>query len=195
MDRSMAATSGTLYVGGQQPCVIPSAACGPTVLGRQKLTAETAAAWLAEHAPDLQVLENGQSVATVQEAAEALGVDAARIAKTLALRINDQIIVVVARGDARLDNARCKAVFRGRPRMLQAAEAEELTGHPVGGVCPFGLKTPLPVFCDISIRPFSTVFPAAGSRTTSVEIEPERLCSILGAEWTDICSTPDGLLP
>ncbi|MBW8911925.1 MAG: YbaK/EbsC family protein, partial [Sphingomonas sp.] len=129
------------------------------------MTAETAKAWLAENAPDLCIVENGQSVATVNEAAHALGVDAARIAKTLALRINDRVIIVVARGDARLDNGRCKAVFGARPRMLQAAETEELTGHPVGGVCPFGLATPLPIFCDVSIRPFATVFPAAGSRT------------------------------
>jgi Cys-tRNA(Pro) deacylase len=151
------------------------------------LTAETAQAWLAEHAPDLPIVDNSQSVATVSEAAQALGVDAARIAKTLALRIHDRVIVVVARGDARLDNARCKAVFGVRPRMLQAFETEELTGHPVGGVCPFGLKNPLPIFCDVSIRPFATVFPAAGSRTTSVEIEPDRLCSLVNAQWTDIC--------
>lgn len=153
------------------------------------MTAETAKAWLAENAPDLCIVENGQSVATVNEAAHALGVDAARIAKTLALRINDRVIIVVARGDARLDNGRCKAVFGARPRMLQAAETEELTGHPVGGVCPFGLATPLPIFCDVSIRPFATVFPAAGSRTTSVEIEPDRLCSLVNAQWTDICRT------
>ncbi|MCW1427594.1 YbaK/EbsC family protein [Novosphingobium sp. JCM 18896] len=155
------------------------------------MTAETAAAWLAEHAPDLRIVENGQSVATVSEAAQALGVDAGRIAKTLALRINDQVMIVVARGDARLDNAKCKAVFGARPRMLQAAETETLTGHPVGGVCPFGLSTPLQIFCDLSIRPFATVFPAAGSRTTSVEIEPDRLCSLVGAQWTDICRLAD----
>lgn len=149
---------------------------------------ETARAWLAAQAPDLRIIDNGQSVATVSEAAQALGVDAARIAKTLALRINDRLLLLVARGDARLDNARCKAVFGARPRMLQAAETEELTGHPVGGVCPFGLKTPLPIFCDVSIRPFPTIFPAAGSRTASVEIEPERLCSLVDAQWTDICS-------
>jgi prolyl-tRNA editing enzyme YbaK/EbsC (Cys-tRNA(Pro) deacylase) len=151
------------------------------------LTAETARAWLAEHAPDLRIVDNGRSVATVNEAAKALRVDAARIAKTLALRVNDRVIILVARGDARLDNARCKAVFGARPRMLEAVETEELTGHPVGGVCPFGLKTRLPIFCDVSIRPFVTIFPAAGSRTTSVEIEPDRLCSLVNAQWTDIC--------
>lgn len=142
---------------------------------------------MAKHAPDLRIVENDESVATVTEAARALGVEAARIAKTLALRINDRVIIVVARGDARLDNARCKAVFGARPRMLQALETEELTGHPVGGVCPFGLRTPLPIFCDVSIRPFATIFPAAGSRTTSVEIEPDRLHSLVNAQWTDIC--------
>lgn len=151
------------------------------------LTAETAQAWLAQHAPDLRAIDNGQSVATVDEAARALGVEAARIAKTLALRIGDRVILVVARGDARLDNGKFKKAFGARPRMLGAEEAEALTGHPVGGVCPFGVKTPLPVFCDVSIGPFATVFPAAGSRTSSVEIAPERLRSIVGAEWTDVC--------
>jgi prolyl-tRNA editing enzyme YbaK/EbsC (Cys-tRNA(Pro) deacylase) len=155
--------------------------------GKPKLTAETARAWLAERAPDLQIIDTGRSVATVSEAAQALGVDAARIAKTLALRINHEVILLVARGDARLDNGRCKAAFGARPRMLQAVETEVLTGHPVGGVCPFGLKTSLPIFCDVSIRPFATVYPAAGSRTSSVEIGPERLCSIIKAQWTDVC--------
>lgn len=151
------------------------------------MSAQTAADWLAAHAPDLRVVDNGRSVATVAEAAEALGVEPGRIAKTLALRVGHRVILVVARGDARLDNARCKAAFGARPRMLDAEEAEELTGHPVGGVCPFGLRTPLPIYCDVSISDYATVFPAAGSRTTSVEIEPERLRALVGAEWTDIC--------
>lgn len=151
------------------------------------MTAQTAADWLADHAPDLRVVDNGRSVATVAEAAQALGVEPGRIAKTLALRVGDRVIVVVARGDARLDNARCKAAFGARPRMLGAEETEELTGHPVGGVCPFGLRTALPVYCDVSIRDYATVFPAAGSRTTSVEIEPERLRALVEAQWTDIC--------
>ncbi|MBQ8102387.1 MAG: YbaK/EbsC family protein, partial [Afipia sp.] len=93
----------------------------------------------------------------------------------------------VARGDARLDNPKIKAEFAGRASMLGAEEAEVLTGHPVGGVCPFGLATPLPVYCDVSIRGFATVFPAAGSRTASVEIAPERLAALVSRRWVDVC--------
>lgn len=155
------------------------------------MTAESAHAWLAAHAPELRMIDNGQSVATVAEAAAALGVEPARIAKTLAVRVDDRVVVVVARGDARLDNALCRAVFGAKPRMLPAEETEALTGHPVGGVCPFGLATPLPIYCDVSIRPFATVFPAAGSRTSSVEVAPERLCEVVGAEWVAVCRLPD----
>ena len=121
------------------------------------------------------------------EAAEALGVAPARIAKTLAIRVGETVLLVVARGDARLDNAKAKAEFGGRPRMLGAEEALALTGHPVGGVCPFGLATPLPVYCDLSLREFDTVFPAAGSLNTSVEVAPARLAELVSRRWVDVC--------
>lgn len=144
-------------------------------------------AWLAGHAPDLAIIDNGQSTATVAEAALALGVEPGRIAKTLAIRVNGEVLLVVARGDARLDNAKTKAAFGGRPRMLDPAETLAVTGHPVGGVCPFGLATPLAVWVDVSLRDFPTVFPAAGSLTSSVEIEPERLAALVGRGWADVC--------
>lgn len=152
---------------------------------------ESAHAWLAEHAPDLRIIDQGRSTATVAEAAEALGVEPARIAKTLALRVGDQLLLVVARGDARLDNAKTKAAFGGRPRMLDAEETLARTGHAVGGVCPFGLSEPLPVYCDVSLRAFGTVFPAAGSRTSSVEVAPERLAGLVAKDWVDVCKLPD----
>ncbi len=144
-------------------------------------------AWLAEHAPDLRLIEQSASTATVAEAAATLGVEPGRIAKTLALRVGDQVLLVVARGDARLDNQKTKAEFGGRASMLGAEEAEALTGHPVGGVCPFGLATPLPVYCDISLRGYASVFPAAGSRVASVEIAPERLAGLVSQRWVDVC--------
>ena len=153
----------------------------------RRLTAEAAETWLAANAPELRAIDNGRSVATVNEAAAALGVEPGRIAKTLAIRVGERVILVVARGDARLDNAKFKTVYGSRPRMLGAEETEALTRHPVGGVCPFGLATDLPIVCDTSIQPFSTVFPAAGSRTSSVEVEPERLRAITGAVWADLC--------
>ncbi|WP_213979137.1 YbaK/EbsC family protein [Sphingomonas sp. dw_22] len=151
---------------------------------------ESARTWLAEHAPDLAIIDQGASTATVAEAAEALGVEPARIAKTLALRVGETVLLVVARGDARLDNARCKAEFGGRPRMLDPEEALALTGHAVGGVCPFGLANPLPVYCDVSLRAFGTVFPAAGSRTSSVELSPDRLAALVSMRWVDACKLP-----
>src|SRR5687768_6394152 len=103
------------------------------------MSVESVRAFLAEHAPDLPVIEVEESTATVDLAARALGVEPSRIAKTLAVRVNGQVFLLVARGDARLDNAKTKAAFGGRPRMLGPEEIFELTGHPVGGVCPFGL--------------------------------------------------------
>src|SRR5687768_12661163 len=145
-------------------------------------------AFLAEHAPDLPIIDNGESTATVELAARALGVEPGRIAKTLAVRVRDEVVLVVARGDARLDNAKTKAAFGGRPRMLGAEEIMELTGHPVGGVCPFGLATPLPVYCDVSLRDFDEVFPAAGSLTSSVRVAPERLAELVARGWIDVCT-------
>ena len=148
---------------------------------------ESVRAWLAMHAPDLPLIETVESTATVATAAAALGVEPGRIAKTLALRVGDAVRLVVTRGDARLDNIKTKAAFGARPRMLGPEETLELTGHPVGGVCPFGLVTPLPVYCDVSLRAFDTVFPAAGSLNSSVELTPERLAKLVAVEWVDVC--------
>src|SRR3982751_6183590 len=112
------------------------------------MSLESVRTWLAEHAPDLRLIEAAGSTATVDTAAEALGVEPGRIAKTLAIRAGEHLFLLVARGDARLDNRKCKDELGARPRMLGAEETLELTGHPVGGVCPFGLKTALPVYFD-----------------------------------------------
>jgi prolyl-tRNA editing enzyme YbaK/EbsC (Cys-tRNA(Pro) deacylase) len=154
------------------------------------LSLESVRAFLAEKAPDIGIIDQGASTATVNEAALALGVEPGQIAKTLSIRIKNEVILIVTRGDARLDNQKTKAAFGGRPRMLGAEEVEALTGHPVGGVCPFGLATPLPVYCDLSLRDFAEVYPAAGSRTSSVRLTPERLAALIGARWTDICVPP-----
>lgn len=148
-------------------------------------------AFFAAHAPDVAIIDQGVSTATVAEAAAALGVEPARIAKTLSLRVGEQVMLVSARGDARLSNGKAKAALGAKPRMLGGDEVEAITGHPVGGVCPFGLASPLPVYCDVSLRAFETVFPAAGSRTTSVELTPDRLAALTGATWVDICTLPD----
>ena len=154
------------------------------------MSLQSVRAWLAEHAPDLPIIETAESCATVDAAALALGVEPGRIAKTLAIRVGERVVLVVARGDARLDNAKSKAAFGARPRMLGAEETLAVTGHPVGGVCPFGLAQPLPVYCDLSLRSFDRVFPAAGSLNTSVDVTPERLAALVALAWVDVCRLP-----
>ena len=151
---------------------------------------EDVRAFLALHAPDIGIIDQGASTATVAEAAETLGVEPGQIAKTLSVRLGEAVVLIVTRGDARLDNRKTKDQFGVRPRMLGHEETEQLTGHQVGGVCPFGLRTDLPVYCDVSLKPFETVFPAAGSRTASVEITPERLAQLTNARWVDVCQQP-----
>lgn len=148
-------------------------------------------AWLAEQAPDLRLIEVAQSTATVAEAAAALGVEPGRIAKTLTVRAGEQTFLLVARGDARLDNRKCKDALGARPRMLGPEETLALTGHPVGGVCPFGLATPLPIWLDVSLKAYDVVYPAGGSLTTSVEVPTERLFELVGNRWVDLCRLPE----
>jgi len=154
------------------------------------MSGESVRAWLAEHAPDLPLIEVAESTATVDTAAKALGVEPGRIAKTLAVRAGDQVFLLVTRGDARLDNRKCKDAFGARPRMLGAAETLEITGHAVGGVCPFGLKMPIKVHVDISLRDFDIVYPAGGSLNTSVEVATDRLFELVGERWVDLCRLP-----
>ena len=144
-------------------------------------------AWLADHAPDLLFIEVEDTTATVETAAKALAVEPGRIAKTLAVRAGDHLFLLVARGDARLDNRKCKDEFGARPRMLGPDETLEVTGHSVGGVCPFGLKSPLPVYVDVSLQAFDTVYPAGGSRNTSIEFPTARLFELVGDRWVDLC--------
>ena len=151
------------------------------------MSLDSVSAFFAKEAPDVAIIQQAASTATVAEAAATLGVEPGRIAKTLSLRVKDRVVLVVTRGDARIDNRKTKAALGDRPRMLGAEEVEEITGHPVGGVCPFGLARPLPIYCDVSLKTFDMVYPAAGSRTASVRLTPERLAALTGAEWIDIC--------
>ena len=151
------------------------------------MSLESVRAFFAEKAPDISVIEAKTSSATVALAAEAYGVEPARIAKTLCLRVGERVVLIVASGTARMDNKKVKALFGGKPKMLGLDEVADITGHEVGGVCPFGLKTPLPVYCDISLRPFDVVVPAAGSTHSAVRIAPARLAELTSAEWVDVC--------
>jgi prolyl-tRNA editing enzyme YbaK/EbsC (Cys-tRNA(Pro) deacylase) len=151
------------------------------------MSLDSVRAFLAEKAPDIEIIELESSTATVALAARGHGVAPAQIAKTLSLRIRDRDVLVVIRGDARLDNKKAKAAFGGKIRMLGAAEVVAVTGHPVGGVCPFGLSTPLSVYCDISLKRFDEVVPAAGSTHGALRINPVRMAELVDAEWVDVC--------
>jgi prolyl-tRNA editing enzyme YbaK/EbsC (Cys-tRNA(Pro) deacylase) len=151
------------------------------------MSLETVRAFFAEKAPDISVIVSDKSSATVVLAAEAYGVEPARIAKTLSLRVGDRVVLIVARGTARMDNKKVKALFGGKPKMLGLEEVADITGHEVGGVCPFGLKAPLAIYCDVSLKAFDIVVPAAGSTHSAVRIAPARMAELVGAEWVDVC--------
>ena len=150
----------------------------------------TVKADLATRAPDLSVLETEGSTATVQAAAHVHGVEPGQIAKTLCIRVSGEVFLLVTRGDARLDNQKSKAAFGGRPRMLGAEEVEQLTNHKVGGVCPFGLPAPLPIYLDSSLRVYDKVIPAGGSTHASVPLSVDRLAELCGGKWVDACQPP-----
>jgi prolyl-tRNA editing enzyme YbaK/EbsC (Cys-tRNA(Pro) deacylase) len=142
--------------------------------------------FFASNAPDIDVIETEQSSATVPLAAEAHGVEPDQIAKTLCLRVGDMTMLVVAAGMRRLDNKKFKDRFGGKPRMLGADEVVALTSHPVGGVCPFGVATALPIFCDVSLQDYEIVVPAAGATNSAVRIAPQRLAELTQAQWIDV---------
>ena len=108
------------------------------------------------------------------------------------LRVGERVVLIVAAGTSRMDNKKVKAPFGGKPKMLGLDEVAEITGHEVGGVCPFGLKAPLPVYCDVSLKAFDVVVPAAGSTHSAVKITPERMAELTGAEWVDVCQHQAG---
>ncbi len=151
------------------------------------MSLESVRRFFAEKAPDIAVIETAESSATVALAAAAHGVDPAQIAKTICLRVGDETLLVVASGTSRLDNRKFKDRFGGKARMLDAEQVLAATSHPVGGVCPFGLPAPLPVYCDISLKAFPEVVPAAGATNAAVRLSPARLAELVDAVWVDVC--------
>lgn len=138
-----------------------------------------------------RILEFDVSSATVELAAQAVGCEPARIAKTLSFYMGDRVALIVAAGDARIDNPKFKAVFHTKAKMLKAEDAERLIGHAVGGVCPFAVAETCDVYLDESLRRFETVFPASGSSTSAIELtldELERAAAPVG--WIDVCKLP-----
>ncbi|GFP77729.1 YbaK/EbsC family protein [Clostridium fungisolvens] len=133
------------------------------------------------------VFELESSGATVELAAKTLGIDSQYIAKTLAFKLKDRDILVVTRGDAKIDNKKYKHHFNLKAKMLNHDEVLEVTGHPVGGVCPFGLKNKLDIYLDISIKDFEHVYPAAGAHNVALKITPSDIEKLTKALWIDVC--------
>lgn len=147
---------------------------------------------LAQFGRAEDVMELATSSATVELAAQAVGCDPARIAKTLSFAVDDRVALVVCAGDARVANPKFKEQFSTKPKMLKAEEAEGRIGHAVGGVCPFGVNDACDVHLDESLRRFATIFPACGSSNSAIELtlaELERLTP--GSSWVDVCKLPE----
>ena len=151
------------------------------------MSIERARAHLAQFGADGRVMEFDESSATVELAAAAVGTEPARIAKTLSFMVGETPTLIVLAGDARVNNQAFKATFRTKPKMLSRDQAAELVGHAVGGVCPFGVNEGVDVFLDESLRRFETVFPAAGSSNSAIELTCDELERFSGARgWVDV---------
>lgn len=145
-------------------------------------------AYFAERGIGERVLEFDVSSATVELAAQAVGTIGARIAKTLSFQDGDGCLLIVTAGDAKIDNAKYKAQFHAKARMLSAEQALSMTGYAVGGVCPFALPAGVPVYLDVSMKRFDTVYPACGSSSSAIELTMEELFAHSNAEaWVDVC--------
>lgn len=151
------------------------------------MSIERARAHLAQFGAEGRIREFDRSSATVELAAAAVGTEPARIAKTLGFMVGDTPTLVVLAGDARVNNPAFKATFHCKAKMLSADQAAELVGHAVGGVCPFGVNDGVDVFLDESLRRFETVWPAAGSASSAIELTLDELERFSGAHgWVDV---------
>ena len=156
------------------------------------MSIETGRAYFRTLGIEDRVLEFDVSSATVELAAKAVGVEGARIAKTLSFKAPEGCILILAAGDARIDNHRFKETFHMKAKMLTADEVLELVGHPVGGVCPFGCNEGVPVYLDESLKRFETVFPAVGSANSAIELTLDELFRYSKAiEWVNVCKLPE----
>ena len=152
------------------------------------MSIEKVKSYFAEYGMDNRILEFPVSSATVELAAQALNCEPKRIAKTLSFRVGEQAILVVAAGDARVDNAKYKNRFGVKAKMLSHEEAAEMIGHAVGGVCPFAVKEGVAVYLDESLKRFPTVFPAAGSSNSAIELTIAELENYSRfTDWVDVC--------
>lgn len=153
---------------------------------------EAVKAYFRKYDMENRILEFDVSSATVDLAAAALNCEPRRIAKTLSFLVDGRAILIVAAGDARIDNKKYKARFGAKAKMLSPDEAETLVGHAIGGVCPFGIRDGVTVYLDVSLKRFDTVFPACGSSNSAIELPIPELEKFSGySEWVDACKLPD----
>ena len=139
-----------------------------------------------------RILEFDSSSATVALAAQAVGCEENRIAKTLSFHVGDHVVLIVTAGDTKINNSKYKAQFGTKAKMLSFEEVEPLTGHGVGGVCPFAVNEGVVVYLDESLKRFETVFPACGSANSAIEMTMEDLKKYSGyKEWIDVCKIPE----
>ena len=152
------------------------------------MSIEKVRAYFSQLGREQDILEFPVSSATVELAAQAAGVIPARIAKTLSFLVEDKCVLIVAAGDAKIDNPKYKAQFHTKAKMLTAQQAQEMTGHAVGGVCPFANPDGVTTYLDISLKRFDTVFPAAGSSNSAIELTCQELEEYSHcAGWIDVC--------
>lgn len=150
------------------------------------MSLESVRAFLKDRAPDI-VIEELETNSTTMTLSAEWRLKPAQIAKTLLVRAGDRNLLLVTCGDSRLDNKKAKAALGGKVKMLPAEQTAALTGHPPGGVCPFGLATELPVYFDVALRGFDEVVPAAGSTHAALRIDPKRMAALVEGQWVDVC--------
>lgn len=156
------------------------------------MSIEKGRAYFRQFGMEDRVREFDVSSATVELAALALGVEGARIAKTLSFKKDDSCILILAAGDARIDNHKFKDKFHMKAKMLAPEEVLSIVGHPVGGVCPFGINDGIDVYLDEILKRFETVFPAVGSANSAIELDLDELYKYSNAiEWIDVCKLPE----
>lgn len=149
------------------------------------MSVESVAAFLKQSKKKIEILKF-EDTSTVLKAADALGVTPGEIAKSLLFKVKDDFIMILMAGDKRLDNKKFKDIFHGKAKMPQASEVSEATGHPVGGVCPFGLIQQIPIYLDYSLQSYPQVFPAAGASNTAIKINLDELVELTEGQWIDV---------
>lgn len=149
------------------------------------MSVDSVAVFLKLNKKNIEILRF-EDTSTVAKAADALGVTPGEIAKSLLFKVKDDFVMVLMAGDKRLDNKKFKEIFHSKAKMPESEEVSEATGHPVGGVCPFGLKNPIPVYLDYSLQAYSSVFPAAGASNTAIKLTVNELEELTKGQWVDV---------